>query len=191
MENKTLVLLAAGEATRLGQPKHLYPVRGRPWIEHQIEAAGELGFTTILLVLGPRHEETFRKPTLPTLQILRNPQPEYGPFSSLQCALGVVQGDFWLCPVDTPLPESEVLEKLDSMRGQATLAQVPTVEGRGGHPVWISGRWIQKLKAFWPDDRLDKQLHLLGPNEIQRVAVESAEVLANLNSPEAFSKRFG
>ena len=57
-----VVLLAAGRSSRMGQPKGLVVVEGRPWIAHQLEAlASARGAAAgrVILVLGHDRERYF------------------------------------------------------------------------------------------------------------------------------------
>lgn len=46
------VVLAAGSSRRMGRPKQLLPVRGRPLLQHVLDAAASSVLTEIVLVLG-------------------------------------------------------------------------------------------------------------------------------------------
>lgn len=70
---KRAVILAAGKGTRMGSvtrqwPKPLLPVRGRPMLEHILEALAAAGIERFFVVTGFRHElieEHFRNWPLP------------------------------------------------------------------------------------------------------------------------------
>jgi molybdenum cofactor cytidylyltransferase len=51
------VILAAGEAARLGRPKQLLPYRGRTLLRHVVECATAGGCDPVLVVLGARAQE--------------------------------------------------------------------------------------------------------------------------------------
>ena len=46
------IVLAAGSSTRMGRPKQLLPVRGRPLLEHVVAAACASRLDSVLVVLG-------------------------------------------------------------------------------------------------------------------------------------------
>lgn len=53
----TVVIMAAGRGTRMKElatdrPKHLLPVRGRPFLEHTFDRLRQAGFTDIVVLIG-------------------------------------------------------------------------------------------------------------------------------------------
>ena len=104
-QTHTVILLAAGKSSRAGMPKGLIEVGGRPWVECQIEALRRAGISKIIVVLG-HHQEAY-EPVLRGrgVTIAVNPDPERGPFSSLQSGLGSLDAGAvaaWVLPVDVP-----------------------------------------------------------------------------------------
>ena len=67
---------------------------------------------------------------------------EKGMFSSVQTGVGEMTEDFFLTPGDYPLLKPSTLATLLRHRGPV---RVPTFEGRGGHPIFISGSLIEAL----------------------------------------------
>jgi len=51
------IILAAGTSTRMGQPKQLLPLAGRPLLQHVVDVATASRLDEIILVLGHRAEE--------------------------------------------------------------------------------------------------------------------------------------
>ena len=52
-----LILLAAGASTRMGRPKQLLPVRGRPLLRHVVEACLAAPVSPVIVVLGANSAE--------------------------------------------------------------------------------------------------------------------------------------
>ena len=92
----------------MGEPKGLVLFEGRPWIETQLES---LGPRRVVVVLGHDRERYLEavpglaRPAGP-LQVVVNPDPERGPFSSLQVGLSAVarssEGAAFVLPLDVP-----------------------------------------------------------------------------------------
>ncbi|MDT0687699.1 nucleotidyltransferase family protein [Autumnicola psychrophila] len=56
-----VVILAAGSSSRLGYPKQLVEFRGKKLLQHIVEVAESLEFSTQILVLGARAEEILER----------------------------------------------------------------------------------------------------------------------------------
>ncbi len=193
-----VVVLAAGRSSRMGEPKGLVRVAGRPWLEVQLEALARAGLARVVVVLGFDRDAYAR--ALPDLArrvtVELNPDPDRGPFSSLQHGLGAVAGGAFVLPVDVPAASPPVWSALahglsggGASRGRgpeatprpAYEAAVPTLEGRGGHPVLLAPPLVRRLLAAPATSRLD---HELAASRVIHVAVSDPRIRLNLNRPE-------
>jgi molybdenum cofactor cytidylyltransferase len=183
-----VVLLAAGRSSRMGEPKGLVLVHGRPWIDLQLDTIEGAGSSAVV-VLGFDREryEAARTGLAGRARVVHNPDPDRGPFSSLQCGLAALPPgeSAYVLPVDVPAPEVGVWARLSEALGPAIDAAVPTYEGRGGHPVLLSPRLVARLLGLPPASRLDLEL---AASTVARVPVGDARVRMNLNVPEDWGK---
>lgn len=170
----------------MGRPKGLLEYRGGTWLEAQVKVLQSQGIERVVLVLGAdagAYEAVMAR--LSGVEARLNPDPDRGPFSSLQVGLEGITGSCWVSPLDVPI--------MDDLNGFSVAlsadedAVVPTFEGRGGHPVLLSEPFIQRLLAVDPASpaaRLDHQLRLA---KTIRVPVSDPRVVLNLNTPEAWA----
>lgn len=82
------IVLAAGTSSRLGRPKQLLPHRGRPLVQHAVDAALESGVDEVVVVLG--HAAAAVREALEgsdRLRIVVNPAYEEGQATSLMTGL--------------------------------------------------------------------------------------------------------
>lgn len=188
-----LVLLAGGKSSRMGVPKGLMRISPNDpfWIEQQLGRFKAAGGKNVVVVLGYDQEKYLEAmPTLNPIMAI-NPLPEFGPFSSIQCGLRRFASaeSAFVCPVDVPIAGSEVLQALLRARdgSDADLRVcLPTYDGRGGHPVLLSRKFIGTLLEVSPDSegaRLDVQIRRCSPETVIRVPVADSDVLKNINFP--------
>ena len=175
-----VVVLAAGRSSRLGEPKGLVMVEGRTWIDRQLEA---LGRRRAVLVLG--HDRDRYLPVVLALgrpvDLVTNPDPDRGPFSSLQEGLAAVDpgSPAFVLPVDVPAPGKAVWTALEASLGPAEAA-VPVHDGKGGHPVPLGAALVARLLTRPASSRLDEELRALPL--VARVPVDDPRVGLNLNT---------
>jgi CTP:molybdopterin cytidylyltransferase MocA len=188
-----VVLLAGGRSARMGEPKGLVVVKGRPWLEHQVDAIGRTGGPRILLVLG--HDQPAYEQALPQLdrlvEVVINPDPDRGPFSSLQCGLAQVAPGtpVFVLPIDVPAPSPDVWTALLGALEGGGEASIPVHDGRGGHPVLLAAPLVRRLLARPPESRLDTELTTA--SGVVRVPVGDPRIRLNLNAPEDWGKLEG
>jgi len=186
-----LILLAAGSSRRTGSPKGLFRLADAFWIEAQLAAYAAAGGTQATVVLG-FHAEAFFKSCpwlgagefegLPVVTV-HNPDPDRGPFTSLQTALAVTVAPCFILPIDVPAPQTAVWQALAISLHHSAATQ-PTFEGRGGHPVLVGRAFADHLRGLPADARLDEQLRSLPPPQRLRLPVDDERVVRNLNTPE-------
>ena len=72
------VILAAGNSSRMGQPKAILPLKGKPFIAHVVAAMRAAGIRDITAVLG-RHQEAVKTAWRDeAVKVVVNGQPEMG-----------------------------------------------------------------------------------------------------------------
>lgn len=145
------LVLAAGLSSRLGQPKQLLRLGGRPLVDWPLAALRDIGVEPLVLVLGHREEEVTRAIDTLGIHVVVNPRYAEGLSGSLKLGImsigalaPVVQGALILT-ADQPLVDPDLLRALiDAFaRGShpivatayADHAGVPMVLGRDSWPM--------------------------------------------------------
>ncbi len=147
------LILAAGEGARMGRmPKCLIRVEGQTLLRRLRDAMAAMGVARVVAVTGyhaePIEAELAGMPSMPPLQVVRNPSPEVGQQSSVRTGLLALGAEFDLIVValaDQPGVGSEELSELISAfrhRAAGTSVVVPMVDGQRGNPVAFSGALI-------------------------------------------------
>ena len=124
----------------MGEWKLLLPFGNQTLVERVVTVALSV-CSRVILVTGYRASdlESLFKGEARVL-CRRNPAPERGMFSSVQCGIAMVDTDrLFVCLADLPLVSPEVYQALAG--APATEAIFPVHKGRRGHPVLL-GRSI-------------------------------------------------
>lgn len=134
-----VVILAAGASSRMGRPKMLLPWGGRTVIRHIWETWNGLGACPVAVVCGGHNVQELRQ-ELSSGELILNPEPERGMFSSIQCAARWARGwsaSHWaLTLCDQPHLRPGTLERLiDAARRHPAQVCQPFYRGRRRHPV--------------------------------------------------------
>lgn len=149
------IVLAAGESQRLGRPKAMVELGGRPliwWAHHHLERVG----CPAIVVVHPTIEKPV-KTWLPTATIVVNHQPEQGRTGSLQCGLQAAKKALnsdrfrvLMAPVDRPGWNTQVVGRL--LGGTASVC--PSSNGMRGHPVLLDDEAVHRVREAHPDEPL-------------------------------------
>ncbi len=190
MESKVIgIILAGGRSSRMGCNKGLLDLKGKTWLEHQID---KLDFTSEIYI-GLGFQPSAYQELMPKLgekvHFLTNPEPENGPFSTLKHVLHNVKlsssSSFLICPVDIPI--SSRISLLLAFEGCVVR---PTYRGKSGHPILLRNRAIDAcIKADY-SGRLDQILKRFQKTE---VPFDDAIIHSNLNTPKdwaAFKEKY-
>lgn len=179
------IILAAGSSTRMGQPKQLLPLAGKPLLLHAIDAAAASCLDEVIVVLGDRAEEiesALRLPSAGKVRIVVNEQYSQGQSTSLR--LGVRSADARSIAAavllgDQPFVTAELIDKIAAAfeAGDSPITRPVYVAANGGvvpgHPVLIARR-------IWPDvERLEgdggaRALLAAHPDWLQEVRMDGA-----------------
>lgn len=189
-----VILLAAGDSTRMGRPKSLIQIHGKPLIELQIDAICGLNKFPIV-VLGKLHDQILQE--LPHLKqkakFLRNSNPDEGQFSSLRIGLlEAGQEPVFVLPLDTPAPPKEIWNALEKELKEHQVV-VPRYLNKGGHPVLLNRDFVRKLVGGSipiDEQRLDLQIRQLDPEQVCKVWVPSNSITVDLDTPQDLEAYF-
>jgi len=87
------IVLAAGRGARMGSPKQLLELDGRPLLQHVIDAAAAAPLEGVIVVLGHEAERVAAALDLPAgVVVVANPRHRDGQSTSLRAGLGHAPG---------------------------------------------------------------------------------------------------
>jgi molybdenum cofactor cytidylyltransferase len=124
--------------------------------------------------------------------MVRNPNPEQGQFSSLQCGLREVlnrgRDAAIVTLVDRPAPSWQTIEQLKNAflsGNDAVWAVVPEYAGKHGHPIVVGREMIEALLRA-PATSSARDVEHAYQQHILYLAVSDPAVVANVDTPEDF-----
>jgi molybdenum cofactor cytidylyltransferase len=85
--NAAGVILAAGASRRMGEPKQLLPIDGRPLLEVAVIAACDAQLDDVVVVLGAHADEIGRGVAFGRARVVVNPDHEQGMSTSLRMGI--------------------------------------------------------------------------------------------------------
>jgi molybdenum cofactor cytidylyltransferase len=188
-----VVILAAGQSTRMGGPnKLLAEIGGRPLIRIAAEEALASRARPVIVVTG--HQRDKVEAALDGLPVQRVHNPDFadGLSTSLRAGLAALSDDVdgaIVCLGDMPQVRSHLIDRLiaafDPERG--ALVVVPTIDGKRGNPVVWSRRFFPELMALQGDVGAR---NLIGryPEAVAEVPLADTAALVDVDTPEALVK---
>lgn len=188
ISNYPLLILAAGNSTRMGSPKGLLDVNGQSLLDYQISQFFSFGGNRVFVVVGKFSEEYQKGSALlkdKRVSLLQNDNIDLGQFYSIYMGLKEVdhcdlEGAFIL-PVDSPLVSQEDLISLVFSKKDTVLLKK---DGKGGHPVLLRRNCYHELinNNFNTEGRLDYFIKNLPEQTVESVESETIQSTLNLNT---------
>ena len=187
-----LVLLAAGESRRMGRPKQLLPIKGRPLVRHMAEITLRAPVAPVVVVLGARAAEI--APLLDDLPVVVvvNPGWAEGLGSSLRMgAAAMSESEHTLQGLIVALADQPGLTAghLEALIEEHHRTGKPIVATRcGGHlmpPLFLAASEFGRLAHVRGDQGLRSVLHATGAGA--EIASVTNEGLLDLDTPEDFA----
>lgn len=164
-----MLVLAGGKGTRMGGPKVLMDVGGKPWWRVQMDRLAATGIEQTWVV-SPATRLALDAESSPPKKLVHadENEPMFGSLIRGIRSLDVdrVRGVFVL-PIDVPAPDATVWQALSSA-GQCA---VPTFQSKRGHPIYLPTNWVRthllqdplsensRLDTLVRHDRIDVEVH--------------------------------
>ncbi len=182
MADVVAVVLAAGESRRMGKPKQLLEVCGRPMLEHVLHMLSSL-FERVIVVLGHAYAEVLKAVKMPSnALIVFNPRYSEGISTSVRAGLSAVEADAYLIYLgDMPCVRPTTIAALvEAYRRGDRPAVVPTYRGMRGNPVVVSRALRPMAYSLRGDRGLLSVLDAVGPLYVE---VDDEGILIDVDTP--------
>ncbi len=183
------IILAAGASTRLGRPKQLVLLDGRPLLARAINATIESNLDHTVLVLGYRAVEIKKvlRPILEhsNLSILENRNYHTGMAGSLKMGIKQIMNAYRAAVIilaDHPFLDSALINHLlNRFRDTDKAICAPTFNGRRGHPVCLSQKFYPDILSLSGDVGA-REILRDHPNQLLAVELDSDRAFMDIDT---------
>lgn len=185
------IVLAAGQALRMGLLKQLMQWGGQPLIRHVVKEVLASNFDLVKVVLGAYATEI--EPHLADLdvKIIYNPDYRLGQSSSIKKGLEDVRPDLLgaaFILADQPLMERQTYNQLITVfKAKKPGILIPTYQNQAGNPVFFQ-RWFFKELLKIEGDTGGREIIRRYPEQVYRLAVDNPGILFDLDQPADYQK---
>jgi len=186
------VVLAAGRSIRMGTQKLLLPLGGKPVVARVVDELVRSPLDPIVIVVGRDGPQIQQALPGRAVSFVENPDPEADMLSSVRCGLRALPASCEAVLValgDQPGITHELVDDLiHAFRRTGRGIVVPAHEDRRGHPLLFAARFREELLTRYEGVGLRGLLEA-HPDEILPVAVATARVLEDLDTPEDYQRQ--
>jgi molybdenum cofactor cytidylyltransferase len=183
------VVLAAGEASRFGGRKLLMPFGDTTVIGCVVSALEEAGIDPVVVVVGAEPAGIERALARSGAQVVSNPDPGRGMFSSVRVGVAALPDRverFLVALADQPRVRADHIARiLDAHERRPGGIAIPTHGGKRGHPVVFDGRYRREVLAGGDDRSLRDIIHAHS-GDILDVEIPSDAVIRDIDTPEQY-----
>lgn len=181
--------MAAGNSTRMGQPKALLSYNGFSFIDTILNNLQVSGFQPIISILGEAGDTICECTSVNNYECGFNPNPQEGMLSSLKIAIEKLPQNcdgFLLTLVDHPAVQMATYKKIkNSASENPDRIIIPRFFGKKGHPVFFGRRYFRQLLDT-PNDQGARIVVRQYPQDIFYLPVEDAGILQDIDTPEEY-----
>lgn len=192
------IVLAAGESTRMGEPKALLPDgSGRVFVTRILHTFREAGIDRLAVVTGSVHQAIVAAvakdaPRDAAVAFVRNPDPSRGQLSSLLAGLEAMDTpglDAVLVTLaDVPfVSASTVRAVIEASRGTGAAIVRPARGACHGHPVLFARRMFDELRRADPGAGAKAVLRA-NASQVIDVAVADEGALIDVDTREEYRR---
>lgn len=186
------IVLAAGASTRLGRPKQMLDLDGRPVVAHVVERALASGLDAVIVVTGGAGEAVAEAMAAYPVRLVANPAYREGQSTSLIAGLEVVPDDTDAVVIvlgDQPGVDPVDIDAVVARRRDAAAPRPPVVMTAYGatrsHPILFGREVFPELHAI-SGDQGGRDVIRAHARDVVAVASLHAEPPLDLDTEESY-----
>lgn len=185
------IILAAGESTRMREPKPLVRFGKQTFLETILQNFKNAGIEDILIVLGHKADQITKKLNLSPDDFTVNKNYQFGQFSSVQTGVKNLQPNctgVFLALVDQPQIGSDIIVKIrKNFEDNPDKIVIPTLKGKRGHPPvlpkWLFHEILTANPALKTSAIIRNYAH-----KVSEVEIDDDSILWNMNTKQDLEK---
>ncbi len=185
------IVLAAGTSSRMGEPKPLLSVAGRPLLEHVLSSVRGSHVEDIVVVLGQEADRVRADVSMDGARAIVNDAYAEGMSTSIRAGLRAADphaDGFLIVLGDQPFVSSATLDALIARRDRSRAEiLIPTYRGRRGNPVLVDRSLSEEIQSITGDQGC-RAIFGHHPGRILEVPVEDPGILIDLDTPDQVAR---
>ena len=180
------ILLAAGRSRRMGQPKQIMSINGKPFISRCLDHIAATGISDVVVVLGAYRKEVFQLIAGRPTKVVFNRAQESEMADSVRLGLSAVDrgaSGVLVCLSDHPLVTGDTYQRLvDFHRLHPDKILIPTFRKRRGHPgLFPKARIDQVFSGFHLRQIIDGSTRA-----VEGLEANDGGILWDIDTPEDY-----
>ena len=185
------IILAAGESTRMGEPKPLVKFGQHSFLEAILQNFRNAGIEDVLIVLGHESERIIEELKLPVDNYTINKNYQLGQFSSVQQGVKNLNSKCtgaFLALVDQPQISTKVLINICKVfEENANKIVIPTFRGKRGHPPVLPKWLFHEILTANPTQKTSEIIRN-HPHKVCELKIDDESILWNMNTKQDLEK---
>jgi xanthine dehydrogenase accessory factor len=185
------IVLAAGGSTRMGTPKPLVLINGRPLLDYVLRMVRGSHIDDIVVVLGPEADRVRQAISVDRARTIVNDAYQEGMSTSIRAGVRAAdpRSDGLLIVLgDQPFVASKTLDDLIARRDEShAKILIPTYEGHRGNPVLLDRSLSSEVQEITGDQGC-RAIFGRHRDGILEVPVDDPGILVDLDTPEQISR---
>lgn len=190
----SIVILAAGRSTRLGEPKQLLPLGGKPLLAHTIANALATAPGEVIVVLGHRAESIRAVVERPDIRFVINPKFAEGQSTSVIAGLEAVHpasdGVMFLLGDQPEVGYETIVKLIDAFKETSEPIVAPLYGGVMGNPVLFRRELFPELLGVSGDEGARAVIRK-DPTRVFRLTLRDGPPPADVDTREDYEALVG